>query len=310
VTAAAAAIALFVAAPRIVAPGPRSQTTRESVRVFVEAPGPLTITVAGRPAGACAAGGKRGELAHCTAMLEPGENRVTVSDASGSAGIAVLRYVTTGPLLPGVETMGFGEGTLHRPEIEARCARCHAMDEARHKPPATPLLGSSCASCHADLLARPKQHGPVGQGVCLMCHDASSSPQRFDVAWPIQETCFRCHADIQQAMLAKAYRHGPAAAGRCTTCHDPHGSENAFWLKKPVWDLCTNCHTEKATDRHVVVGFVYGDTHPMRGRPHPVKPGADFACSGCHNPHAAQGRYLWQFDATVREDLCRTCHAK
>jgi predicted CXXCH cytochrome family protein len=83
-----------------------------------------------------------------------------------------------------------------------------------------------------------------------------------------------------------------------------------YWLKKPVYELCTNCHDEKAAARHVVVGFVYGDSHPLRGRPHPVKPKMEFSCSGCHNPHAAQARFLWQFDAKEREDLCRTCHNK
>jgi predicted CXXCH cytochrome family protein len=310
VTLLAASALLLLAAPRIVAPAARSQTTREAVRIYAEVVGPASASVDGRPVGGCEAGGIRGAFAHCTVPVAPGENRVSLSDATGSAEVIVLRYVTTGPLLPGVDTAGFGEGTVHRAEVETRCAECHSMDEARGQPQGARLLGTQCVSCHADLVSRPKQHGPVGQGVCLECHDAGSAPQRYAVAWPIQETCFRCHTDIQRAMMTKAFRHGPAAAGRCTTCHDPHGSPNAFWLKKPVWDLCTNCHTEKATDRHVVVGFVYGDTHPMRGRPHPVKPGVEFACSGCHNPHAAQARYLWQFDATVREDLCRTCHAK
>jgi len=58
------------------------------------------------------------------------------------------------------------------------------------------------------------------------------------------------------------------------------------------------------------VGFVYGDSHPLQNRPHPLKPNTEFACPACHNPHAAQARFLWQFDATRRETLCRTCHQK
>ena len=306
----ALAAAALLAAPHIVAPGPRAQTTRESVRIYALVSGAAAAGIAGGPRQPCAADGRRQGFAHCTVALSPGSNAVVVGDATGESQVEVLRYVTTGPLLPGVDTAGFGEGTVHRPEVESRCSACHAMDEARGKSPQTSLLDTQCAACHADQVSRPRQHGPVGQGACLMCHDGESSPQRYAVAWPIQETCFRCHGDIQRAVMAKAYRHGPTAAGRCTTCHDPHGSANAFWLKKPVWDLCTNCHTEKASDRHVVLGFVYGDSHPTRGRPNPVKPGQDFACSSCHNPHAAQARFLWQFDVTVREDLCRTCHAK
>jgi len=305
-----AATLALVAAPVILAPGPGAQTTRESIRLYADVSGAASAAVAGGAAAACESGGKRAGLAHCAVNLEPGVNTIAVSDATGKAETVVVRYVTTGQFIPGVDTKGFGAGTVHRPEIEARCAQCHYMDDAKGKPPGERLTNTTCTTCHQEVTARPKQHGPVGQGACLMCHDDASRPQRYAVAWPIQETCFRCHQDIQKAMWTKLFRHGPAAAGRCTTCHDPHGSENVFWLKKPVWNLCTNCHTEKATDRHVILGFVYGDTHPMRGRPHPVKPGVEFACSGCHNPHAAQARYLWQFDVTVREDLCRTCHAK
>ena len=292
----------LLAAPVILAPGAGAQSVRDTIRLYAEVSGPATA--AGVP---CEV---RGGLAHCTVQLQPGSNTISVTDPSGTSEANVIRYVTTGQLIAGVDTMGFGQGTLHRPAIEAKCARCHYMDDAAGKAADERLTNTTCTTCHRDVTARPKQHGPVGQAACLMCHDEKSRPQRYAVAWPIQETCFRCHQDIKKAMWTKAYRHGPAAAGRCTTCHDPHGSENVFWLKKPVWNLCTNCHTEKATDRHVVLGFVYGDSHPMRGRPHPVKPGVEFACSGCHNPHAAQARFLWQFDVTVREDLCRTCHAK
>lgn len=306
---AALASAIVLGAPTVLAPGPRAQTVRPEVRVVAEAgPAPTVAVGAGAPR-PCATGGRREGVAHCLAPLSPGENRVVVRDASGEAELSVLRYETTGPLV-GADTNGFGEGTVHRPDVEARCARCHAMDAAKGLAREAPLPEAACGPCHGDVTARARQHGPVGQRVCLMCHDAASAPQRYAVAWPIQETCFRCHVDIQGQMLRKAWRHGPAAAGRCTTCHDPHGSPNVFWLKKPIFDLCTNCHAEKATGRHVVVGFVYGDGHPLKGRPHPLAPGVELACSSCHNPHAAQVRYLWQFDVTVREELCRTCHAK
>lgn len=309
IAAVALAAAAAVAAPVVLAPGPRAQTVRDAVRVVAEAGPGAAAAVGGRPPVPCATGGKREGVAHCRVALEPGENRVVIRDAGGEAEVVILRYETTGRLV-GADLRGFGEGTVHRAEVEARCAACHAMDAVAGLARDARLPESACGTCHGDVTSRPQQHGPVGGRVCLMCHDPASAPQRYAVAWPIQETCFRCHVDIQGAMLKKAWRHGPAAAGRCTTCHDPHGSPNVFWLKKPIFDLCTNCHTEKRDGRHVVLGFVYGDGHPLRGRPHPIKPGVELACSSCHNPHAAQVRYLWQFDATVREELCRTCHPK
>jgi predicted CXXCH cytochrome family protein len=294
-------LALLAAA--LIVPGPGAQTTRAAVRVVVEAKGAVEL----RPGGVC--GGSQAGFVHCKVELAPGENSLELLRGGAAEPLLLLRQVTTSPQVPGVDQAGFGVQTVHRAEVEKLCARCHAMDDWKGRAAGDSMLGTECARCHADVVSRPRQHGPVAQGACLMCHDAASSPQRYAVKWPIQETCFRCHTDIQEQMLRKAYRHGPAAAGRCTTCHDPHGSDNDFWLKKPVFDLCTNCHTEKADGRHVLVGFVYGDSHPLRGREHPLKP-APFYCSSCHNPHAAQSRFLWQFDVTEREQLCETCHRK
>ncbi len=301
--------AAVLAAPTILAPGPGAQTVRDTIRVVAEGGAEVSVTAGTGAPTRCATGGKRESIAHCRVALERGANKVVVKDATGEAEVVVVRYETTGTLV-GADTAGFGEGTAHRPEVEARCARCHAMDEVKGLGGDARLPESACGPCHGDVQKRVRQHGPVGQGACLLCHDPTSTPQRYAVAWPVQETCFRCHFDIKGQMERKAWRHGPAAAGRCTTCHDPHGSDNVFWLKKPIFDLCTNCHTEKAKGRHVVLGFVYGDGHPLKGRPHPIKPGVELACSSCHNPHAAQVRYLWQFDVTVREELCRTCHPK
>ena len=306
---AALVAAALVAAPTILAPGPGAQTVRGEVRLVARAGEGAAVSVDGRPAVACAVGGTRRDVAHCRVALEVGPNRVVLRDATGEAEVVVLRYETIGKHV-GADLAGFGPGTVHRPEVESGCAACHAMDLAGGLSRDARLPEEACGPCHAEVTARAFQHGPVGGRVCFMCHDATSAPQRYAVAWPIQETCFRCHADIKGAMDRKAWRHGPAAAGRCTTCHDPHGSKNLFWLKKPIFDLCTNCHTEKASGRHVVLGFVYGDGHPLKGRPHPIKPGVELACSSCHNPHAAQVRFLWQFDVTVREELCRTCHPK
>lgn len=317
-----ALLALTLAAPRFVAPGPDALTTQPTLHVFVEARGQVALTVNGQPApcrqdGAGQPGfGLKGglRLAHCRAALRAGRNSLVATegqDAKDKAEQAVTRYVTTGPLPDGVEVnAGFGPGALHRPETEALCRTCHRMAGDAAADAGTLGPDRLCADCHQALTARKSTHGPAGQVACLACHDAASAPARFAVRWPIEETCFGCHADLRATMDSKAFRHGPAAAGRCTTCHDPHGSDEPYWLKKHAFELCTTCHDEKRDERHVVVGFVYGDSHPLKGRAHPLKPGAEFACPACHNPHAAQARFLWQFDVTQREKLCRTCHLK
>ncbi len=302
-----ALLALVLAAPpRFLAPAPESWTTQPSLRVFVEAASTVELRVNEQAMPCTPGAGAAAPLVHCTVALVPGRNVLRAVAGGDAVELTVIRAETTGKRQPGVADEGFGTA-VHRAELEARCQGCHEMREATLRDGGS-MVGSTCASCH-DFGRRVKVHGPVEQGACLACHDAASEP-RYAVRWPIQETCFRCHVDIQGAMNAKAFRHGPAAAGRCTTCHDPHGSDQPFWLKKRAFDLCTNCHTEKKTERHVVVGFVYGDAHPLQGRPHPLKPNTEFACPACHNPHAAQSRFLWQFEATRRETLCRTCHQK
>lgn len=303
---------LFASTPRVLAPAPDAWTTQPSLRVFVEADGggPVLVSVVDGGTPACKAypsrDGGGDALLHCTVALSRGANQVRATAGADTAAVTLIRFDTLGPMIPGVASEGLGTA-VHAKEVEARCAACHKMDEAQHLDGGS-LLGSECLACHP-VDSRRTVHGPVGQGQCVACHDPASEP-RYQVRWPMQETCFKCHVDIKALMNDKAFRHGPAAAGRCTTCHDPHGSENLFWLKKKPFDLCTNCHTEKLAERHVVVGFVYGDSHPLRDRPHPLKAKTEFACPSCHNPHAAQARYLWQFDATRRETLCRTCHQK
>ncbi len=294
----ALALVSLGAAPRWLE-GPRVQTSRAVVRLFAEADGPVTL--AGLDGGCVL----HERVAHCT--LEPplGRTQVVLADDAGASTLELWRSDVLDARVGWPAGTAFGDGTLHRPELEARCVGCHASLDA-----GAPATSAGCRACHGDLLERRYTHGPVAKGECLACHSTSDGATRLGVRWPIQETCFKCHVDISAAMQSKAVRHGPAAAGRCTTCHDPHGSPTPFWLRRDAYSLCTNCHAEKARERHVVVGFAYGDTHPLRDRPHPLKPGQTFACPGCHNPHAAASRFLFQFDVTRREDLCTLCHAK
>lgn len=299
---------LLAAAPRLVAPAAGAWTTQPALRFYVEAGPDLQVAVDGGAARCrlpAADGGA--PLWHCALSFDAGVAAVALTARDGDGGVhAFERYVTTGPLVAGVTFDRLGTA-VHAPDVEARCQGCHPSEPALLD--GGPRAPTTCAACHGAVTERRFTHGPVGQGECLACHQPTSSP-RYAVRWPIQDTCFGCHVDVQGTMARRAFRHGPAAAGRCTTCHDPHGSDQPFWLKKRAFDLCTNCHTEKRTERHVVVGFVYGDSHPVQGRPHPLKPGVEFACPACHDPHAAQARFLWQFETTQREALCRTCHAK
>lgn len=131
----------------------------------------------------------------------------------------------------------------------------------------------------------------------------------FDPSSPVKvlsvaETCAKCHP----GMLSREYKHGPADAGFCTICHNPHASPYPSWLTKGAWDLCVTCHTEMASSRHVVSGFVSGDTHPTKDRRDPSRPGKRLSCISCHNPHSAVNSDLFAHDIKRRSELCSMCH--
>ena len=122
----------------------------------------------------------------------------------------------------------------------------------------------------------------------------------------VKDVCLKCHAQV----LSGIFKHGPAEAGYCNLCHDPHASSKRAWLIKSPWRLCTTCHTQHATGVHVVSGFADGGSHPTRKKPDPMRPGKQLSCASCHDPHSADSRELFTYNAKTRVEMCKLCHAK
>ncbi|MDY0117546.1 MAG: cytochrome c3 family protein, partial [Sulfurimonadaceae bacterium] len=78
--------------------------------------------------------------------------------------------------------------------------------------------------------------------------------------------------------------------------------------------LCVTCHAEKADGKHVVsaIGFRQTSTggHPTKDRKDPARPGRDFTCSSCHNPHGSQGTKLLRMKGSMAFGVCQRCHKK
>jgi len=124
-------------------------------------------------------------------------------------------------------------------------------------------------------------------------------------SYTIQSACFKCHKDSMHG----SFKHGPVEAGYCTLCHNPHASGNATGLRKSEWDLCVTCHSEKATERHVLVGRKKKKTsHPTKHKHDPSRPGKHLTCVSCHDGHGAESSYFYKFGAKQRDDTCRHCH--
>jgi len=205
----------------------------------------------------------------------------------------------------------FTEISFHNRSNDEKCAKCHDMSSLPEDivPPSPEK--SPCYSCHKTLTTRKKVHAPSEKWVCNYCHKDIGMPnQRFETPFPIADTCFSCHEYRKRMWSNKKYVHGPTSTGQCNICHNPHSSDYIFFLRKPIFDLCTSCHSEKATGIHVLAGFVFGKSHPVKERPDPSRPGRELACSSCHNPHASNYRFLFNHDYTGDKYLCQMCHKK
>jgi predicted CXXCH cytochrome family protein len=216
---------------------------------------------------------------------------------------------------------GFEKDYFHS-RYHLQCIECHTLEpnESDRKPVSLASFsaetspqdrkeltaGSTCYSCHNKITSYPFVHGPASVWSCLSCHNPEAKPV-YSVKKPDSEVCFNCHAEQKKDWGSKKYVHGPVNLGKCAICHHPHASDNPFNLFKPTWELCVSCHADKATGRHVLVGYIH-EGHPTRGVPDPIRKGKELTCASCHNPHVSHYPNLWAFNVETLFELCKKCH--
>lgn len=186
-------------------------------------------------------------------------------------------------------TSNYPAYVFHRAENEERCQSCHQMRLTREE--IETGMEKNCLVCHASLAENVYVHGPVTVGICTVCHDPESSPNRYMVQDADDVLCFGCHTDRSDIDSAKKLLHGPVGAGLCTICHDPHSSPFEYQLVKSRTTICILCHQEDA-DR-------------WNNEPHLHPPFRNGNCAGCHDPHSSDYKYNLKAD---REDICAMCH--
>ena len=204
----------------------------------------------------------------------------------------------------------FQKKPFHGEDNEKACLSCHDMKTYEKDLKPQKPKDSICYTCHKKITEYGYVHGPVARWDCMECHNQNSKPVKYITQQPERDLCFVCHNDKKTEWTPKKYRHGPTAIGKCSLCHNPHASDNISYLKKPSWDLCVTCHEDRALGSHVVAGFVFGFSHSTKGRPDPLRPGKELSCASCHNPHAANSRSLFAYDAISWDSLCQMCHKK
>ncbi len=179
--------------------------------------------------------------------------------------------------------------TFHKGDNEEHCQQCHQMGITKAEKETG--MERSCLQCHKDLTRNPYVHGPVGAGLCTVCHDPLSTPNKYKVEDADNVLCYHCHDDRKDTDNKKKLLHGPVGAGLCTVCHDPHSSPFKYQLVRSRTDICLMCHGD--------------DVSRWMGRKSLHPPFRDGNCVGCHDPHSSDFKYNLKKD---QADLCSLCH--
>ena len=205
---------------------------------------------------------------------------------------------------------GFKAYLFHGSANTKVCAPCHTIDFSTASDAAETGEKSPCYVCHKKLLSPyPVAHGPAAVWSCLTCHTSSPKKGKAGALTANKRVCVECHDQPMSLWQSKKYIHGPLVDGDCVTCHNPHASDFRSLLRLSAYDLCTSCHDQILLTPHVISGFSERKGHPLRLPRDPLKPGSEFSCISCHNPHAGDSPFfLAHYKLETRDEYCRTCH--
>jgi len=227
---------------------------------------------------------------HAKLVLSLGLNQIEVGVKRGSgpwetASISLFRSSR----LEGGVSSDYPPYVFHVLENEELCGGCHLMRPSEQE--IEMHTERSCLACHIELTNNVYVHGPIPVGICTICHDEESRPNRYVLKETDDKLCYTCHDVRKETDTSARLMHGPVGAGLCTVCHDPHSSPFEYQLVKSRYDICLLCHQED-------YGRWIGEDslHP------PFKEGD---CAACHDPHSSD--YDYNLKAS-REDLCKLCH--
>ena len=224
------------------------------------------------------------------------------------------------------------KGSVVHAAISMGCTTCHTAIDAKtvpHKKSGAVARGLSaeqpdlCYGCHAkEAFEKKVIHAALGTG-CTSCHNPHSSNTAKLLLSETPGLCFTCH---DKALFGKKTVHAPVAGGMCLTCHVPHASDEVALLANSPYGLCVTCHNEIEGKPHAVSGFSSA-SHPLGPKKggkrkakrdvssgttntimDPARPGREFYCGSCHEPHSTESPRLFRFNAKSAMGLCGNCH--
>lgn len=180
------------------------------------------------------------------------------------------------------------EFLFHVSDFELKCSRCHEYLEKSSCAISSEPVGGGCMECHKEMKEGPVAHKPVEDGICLVCHDNTFSPNRFEVKAQQAELCRRCHEEYMVTNIEnQRFLHGPVAVGRCLDCHSVHYGERKLIISDESQELCFECH------------------RPFGGDDDDESLHTEETCDSCHTPHASDTARFLNNDVN---DLCLGCH--
>lgn len=203
-----------------------------------------------------------------------------------------------------------GSKWLHAPTALVACMTCHRRSEGSDKI-ATQVgqVAEACFSCHISKRrwnTSPFVHSQVANGDCTVCHDPHGADYPY-MLWadPKIDICIACHAEMEDIRKNKRgyVAHGILEGSGCSACHSPHASDYRFQLAGPINDVCVSCHV---TFKGIKEGHPVGK-HPLSGVPDQLRKGRELACSGCHNPHGSEYKFLL-IGNLLGGHVCTKCH--
>lgn len=203
---------------------------------------------------------------------------------------------------------------------KAECTVCHDAHQSDNR---LLLRGGAepehCYRCHDDLRKEIKTasnvHKPVGEK-CSTCHQPHASEFPNQLKMPMDQMCLSCHKKLKVRIEKTGVTHGALLKrDKCANCHSAHASRRPALLRNRMDRICLKCHNQPVT---IEGGRVIPNMEPVLAKSRflhgPVRAGN---CSGCHDPHGADGKMLLKrpftqsFYAPFSLDnfaLCFKCH--
>ncbi|MBU0484584.1 MAG: hypothetical protein KKB30_08740 [Proteobacteria bacterium] len=192
----------------------------------------------------------------------------------------------------------FNQEVIHAP-VEEGCTDCHDPHQSNMRfqlKAEGEAISALCFNCHEDgIFTKKHQHGPVGSGMCIACHQPHSSANASLLIAPTKDgqLCFECHED-RKAEFTMENIHAPVQED-CNKCHDPHSSDAPYQLHEEGGKLCASCHEEATPE-------IYTAINTAKVKHPPVDEGK---CVACHRPHSSNYGSLLK---DSMEKLCLSCH--